>query len=392
MADGLAQTDYDDLVESAMSLMYTLTLENVTLLQSGKLEAFVEDETRDLLLVSLDDEDHVENAITDAERYLAEYLLVPRQSSCPARAQPTTTVEHIGMLRDQPQPEQGTPAWYTFRHDHLTASNIWKCLGSEANINSLIREKCEVADPKRYSSVSLDSTLHWGHKYEPVSIAIYEALYGTTVSEFGCIPSPVRDYLAASPDGINTDPESDRFGRMVEVKNIVNREITGIPKPEYWVQMQMQMAVCELEFVDFIETRFTEITQAEFCQQDPGTTKQFGYMALFMTESGSPVYEYGDIQENVEKYDSWNAKVMSQHADKQWLKNVFWELDEISIVEVRFNRQWFVAALPFFDRCWSQIKVRRETETHISSPRKRRKTDHPSVQETHELKCLIDIT
>ena len=46
---------------------------------------------------------------------------------------------------------------------------------------------------------------------------------------------------------------------MLEIKNIVNREITGIPKKEYWVQMQMQMEVCAIyEECDFLETRFKE--------------------------------------------------------------------------------------------------------------------------------------
>ena len=30
--------------------------------------------------------------------------------------------------------------------------------------------------------------------------------------------------------GINVDKKSPLFGRMLEIKNIVNREITGIPK------------------------------------------------------------------------------------------------------------------------------------------------------------------
>jgi hypothetical protein len=42
---------------------------------------------------------------------------------------------------------------------------------------------------------------------------------------------------------------------MLEIKNVVSREITGIPKPEYYVQMQLQMEVCDLEECDFLETK-----------------------------------------------------------------------------------------------------------------------------------------
>ena len=54
------------------------------------------------------------------------------------------------------------------------------------------------------------------------------------------------------------DNKNDRYGRMLEIKNIVNRDITGIPKKAYWVQMQLQMEVCDLEECDFLETRFKE--------------------------------------------------------------------------------------------------------------------------------------
>ena len=35
-------------------------------------------------------------------------------------------------------------------------------------------------------------------------------------------------FIGASPDGINTDPNNSRYGRMLEIKNIVNREINYI--------------------------------------------------------------------------------------------------------------------------------------------------------------------
>ena len=78
--------------------------------------------------------------------------------------------------------------------------------------------------------------------------------------DFGCIPHKEFKNIGASPDGINTDPKSSRYGRMVEVKNRFSESvpITGIPKEEYWIQMQLQMNVCELNECDFLETRFKQ--------------------------------------------------------------------------------------------------------------------------------------
>ncbi len=91
-----------------------------------------------------------------------------------------------------------------------------------------------------------------------MSVLIYEDMYKTTVEDFGCLPHDLHSCMGASPDGINVDLKSERYGRMLEIKNIVNRVINGIPKEEYWVQMQWQMEVCNLDECDFLETRFTE--------------------------------------------------------------------------------------------------------------------------------------
>ena len=91
-----------------------------------------------------------------------------------------------------------------------------------------------------------------------MSVLIYEHLFNTQIEDFGCIKHDSHYFIGASPDGINVDISSPRYGRMLEIKNIVNRVINGIPKKEYWVQMQSQMEVCGLDECDFLETRFIE--------------------------------------------------------------------------------------------------------------------------------------
>ena len=161
--------------------------------------------------------------------------------------------EKLTILSSKPQPEQRSNEWFLFRHSVLTASNAWKAFGSQATQNQLIYEKCLPINVEKYKSnpVSTDSPLHWGQKYEPLSVMIYEKVYGTVVKDYGCILHDKYDFIAASPDGINDDINTPLFGRMLEIKNIVNREITGIPKFEYWIQMQLQMETCNLNECDF---------------------------------------------------------------------------------------------------------------------------------------------
>ena len=92
-------------------------------------------------------------------------------------------------------------------------------------------------------------------------------MFDTVVDEYGCIESDDYDYLAASPDGINVKIDNPRYGRLLEIKNPTSREITGIPKKEYWVQMQMQMEVLNLDECDFLETSFKEYkTENEYLE------------------------------------------------------------------------------------------------------------------------------
>jgi len=152
----------------------------------------------------------------------------------------------ITELQSRYQPVQRTPEWYEYRHGLITASSLYKALGSESQINSLIREKNKPYVPQKMNYFS-QNPRQWGTVHETISIMIYCQLFSTSISDFGCIQHDKYPIIGASPDGINTDPSSDRYGRMIEVKNIVNREITDKPKEDYWIQMQIQMETCDLD-------------------------------------------------------------------------------------------------------------------------------------------------
>ena len=197
--------------------------------------------------------------------------------------------KQIDILRNIPQPDQRTNAWYEFRYDLLTASNIWKGLSGQSYINSLIYEKCKPLDLQKYNRINMGSPLHWGQKYEPLSVIIYEDKYKTKVEDFGCIKDDKTDFLGASPDGINVDPNSKIFGRMLEIKNRFSDSvpITGNPKRDYWIQMQFQMGVCKLNECDFLETKFVEYNSKEDFDNDgtlhiPTMKNKKEYLCVFL--------------------------------------------------------------------------------------------------------------
>ena len=289
----------------------------------------------------------------------------------------------LNTLHAVPQPEQRTPEWYAFRGRYLTASSAWKAFSTESALNQLIYDKCRAATAEPESragrGVNVDSPLHWGQKYEPVSVMWYERHYGTKVGEFGCIPHPTIPCLAASPDGINIDPKNARYGRMLEIKNVVSREITGIPKKDYWIQMQLQMAVCGLHECDFLETKFSEYDNEEDWEAD-GTPslssdgKMKGRIIQFMDLNG-PSYEYQPLGLVPADVIAWEKSVHEAHAGDTWIRDIFWKLEVVSCVLVEFNACWMSAAEVRLRATWDVIQLEKQTGFEHRAPQKRKRVE-----------------
>jgi putative phage-type endonuclease len=311
----------------------------------------------------------------------------------------------LAHIRAKPQPDQRTPEWYEFRHNLLTASNAWKAFESQACINQLIYEKCKPLQPvveREY--VNTASPMHWGQKYEPVSRMIYEHLYKTKVADFGCLKHDVHAFLGASPDGINVDPTSQRYGRMLEIKNIVNREITGIPKKEYWIQMQLQMETADLNECDFLETQFSE--EGEGCDMNVPTNAALmtGTMIYFMKD-GRPHYEYEPIGCTRAETEAWFNDAMERNQDHMWMKTIHWRLEKMSCVLILRNKFWVQHAIGVLANLWQTVeKERTNPQDHeLRAPKRRTATNvvtnnfmqswlkNTNPEPVNERKCLIDM-
>src|SRR6185312_2631385 len=152
--------------------------------------------------------------------------------------------------------------WYAARKGKITASSVATLLyRDDKTCDSYIKTYGLESTFKKDSTASANPFQHreetiqekaggkskfmgnvatyWGQKYEPVATALYEQRTGTNIMEFGLIPHRTIPFLGASPDGIT--PE----GRMLEIKCPYRRKITGIPPFYYWIQVQIQMEVCD---------------------------------------------------------------------------------------------------------------------------------------------------
>jgi len=433
------------LCESIFHLLYDYINENPTSIAEPDFHETMMDDMNEILDVQFEDllEKHkselffspihsskrqeIERMEEFIEETLDEVVDIFYQNIMPPRSHPGTFIKNIlkekdierisqqiQYLRNKYQPAQRTPEWYETRHRLITASNAYKAFESQSQKNQLIYEKCQpIKMDNSAVQVNVNTPFHWGQKYEPVSVKFYEKLFKTVIGDFGCIQHDTYLFIGASPDGINVDPLSPRFGRLLEIKNIVNREIDGIPKKEYWIQMQLQMETCNLDECDFLETRFVEykdddedstntlhLTASNKFLMDgtfDKTAKEEykGIILYFAKTNGNPHYEYMPFEiDTYAKFVYWEHETIEkcQQQELTWIKNLYWRLEEISCVLVERNYLWFKNNIEGLASLWNIVEKERETGYEHRAPQKKKQTSNLiDIQSNPFEKCLIQI-
>jgi putative phage-type endonuclease len=417
-----------ELVETALYLMEEYMDENPNVIADPNFHEILLEEIKDMFYIQLEnhilDSDYVEDDMNDLledafhiyittfhpERSIQENTDDEDAETSELDEEEMNVLEQkIQSLRELPQPVQRTPDWYKFRWNLITASNAWKAFGpSQSTVNQLIYEKCQplkdftIETTEEVVMVNTNTTLHWGQKYEPLSVLIYEHMYDSKVEDFGCIQHPVYKFIGASPDGIIVQSNTGRYGRMLEIKNIVNREINGIPKKEYWIQMQLQMEVCDLDECDFLETKFVEYSDYESYRMDSSkavfagnefnsyvTTADGNYkgiIAYFHTKEGKPHYEYMPFDKwTPDDIASWEENMVHKYESPPYnyifTKFIYWRLEKLSCVLVSRNKDWFKNNVGQLEKVWKTIEEERITGYQHRAPVKRAKKEHVNSYE-----------
>jgi putative phage-type endonuclease len=187
----------------------------------------------------------------------------------------------VSALLLKPQYAQRTPEWFAQRKTRVTASEVANCLvyneiACREYMNQFPHVTMKLNDKpinsyqsymeyliQKCNNVPFTdnvSTLH-GKKYEDVACALYTRIKDKDVYDFGLINHPRLKWLAASPDGITND------GVMLEIKCPNKRKIKDNETPlMYWIQMQIQMEVCNLNECDYLECEIEQVSENDFFQ------------------------------------------------------------------------------------------------------------------------------
>ena len=294
--------------------------------------------------------------------YHCEHL---RLSEDVAKYNITKKLDDVRLLNES-TPKQRTPEWYKCRYNMMTASNLWQALNTDAQRNRLIYDKCKPLDFGYTENkwVNTDNSLHWGVKYEPLTALIYEKITDAKVEEFGCIQHTKYPFIGASPDGIVTNLDSPLYGRMLEIKNIYNRDMNGIPSEAYWIQIQIQLECCNLDVCDFVETRFKEYNSHVEFFEESNKERIRGLILHFIPKDGKsnvPLYKYMplDISLNENSIDEWTSQCKNEMPEYAIYTKIYWYLDEVLMSTVERNQVWFKSALPIIKETWEIIERER---------------------------------
>ena len=298
----------------------------------------------------------------------------------------------FSIINSHKNHQQRTNEWYVFRWSHLTASDLAKALGEKGDKSrwDLIHQKSMSLDMyiRQRESFSLGGqpAIQHGVCFEAVAISLYELKNNLKVKEYGCLPHLYIDYLAASPDGICesrlTNP--DYHGRMLEIKCPYSRVITGIPKLEYYMQVQLQLEVCDLEYCDFLECDIrTYNNMTEFLQDSPKDKTSYCY-----TKSGNRkgvIYEYREKGGNSSKYKYCPLEYTCEEVS-HWIKKTkeeilsnlvncgigckYWWIEEYNIVLIKRDQEYFDNMKIKLDDFWKLVMYYKNEDKFIELEQK----------------------
>ena len=272
--------------------------------------------------------------------------------------------QQVITLQKVPLPEQRSDEWFEFRKSRITASELATIFNANTFMSKeeLILSKCGYN--QEMDQFALDICQH-GVIFEPIATLLYEQKNNCTVIEFGCLPHPDYDYIAASPDGIT--PE----GVMLEIKCPMKRDIIGIPRIYYWYQMQLQLEVADLNRCDFLECDIQYYNDEKEFIMD--STEDSIYTSdAYNLNKGIIIEYYKNSKKQYVYYEPKNINSLTKEKElellKIWweeqidiilndeesdfLRTIYWKLVKYSCITVFRDREWFAESNPIIKNFW----------------------------------------
>jgi len=185
----------------------------------------------------------------------------------------------------RPQTTQHSVDWYAQRRNCLTASEFAHILDGRRGalmksklalaLDSATAATATAATPAPVAPIAISqpdgemNATSWGHRFESVVRSIYEIEMsgkGTVNDSLGRFTHTDIPWLKASPDGVVVS--GPLAGRLLEIKAPKSRKPGLFVPSDYYYQMQIQMEVCDMPAVDFVEAQFMQRPNIALTEED----------------------------------------------------------------------------------------------------------------------------
>jgi putative phage-type endonuclease len=269
------------------------------------------------------------------------------------------------MKKNKKCPPQRSPEWFKARNTRITASEAASCLFKSKNVCEIYANQFNIrnfkykdTEPLNHYETKEDYIIKkcsafygenvfkdsvftlWGKKYEEVANRLYCQLNNTNVIEFGLVSHPRLNWLAASPDGITPN------GIMLEIKCPKSRKIDETQVPiHYWVQTQIQLETCDLDFCDFFECEIDELqSEEQFINQNLNDKQAKGIILQIQNSDCEPKYIYPPIHIiSTQEYIDWknNTIIQEQQSHSYPVIPIYYFIKKYNNQRVERSKTWF---------------------------------------------------
>ena len=221
--------------------------------------------------------------------------------------------------------------WLTLRHNMITSSEVATILDCNHydNCKSLFNRKRQPLNPITLSSTSIA----WGEKYEPIAKLVFESITQEKVTDIGLVDHYLYPWLGASPDGVVSD------GRLLEIKCPFSRSIIQGRIPyHYWVQVQIQLEVCNFDECYFLQCKFEE--------------NQLNVVGSTNVEQTTEQKNTFTAQSTDQQHIQLNTKPFTGHH----LDGTRYALVGYTLDIIKRDREWFANNIKFLSGFWNKLQ------------------------------------
>ena len=262
-------------------------------------------------------------------------------------------------LQKIPEIIQRSDEWFSTRKKLITSSDFGQALnkGKFGSQKDFIMKKVNsIIENKNVYLQSDNPALKWGVMYEQVATDIYMKRNNVIVYEFGLMIHPDKKIIGASPDGIN------ELGVMLEIKCPFKRKIDGSVPEQYWMQIQGQLEVCNLNECDYVECKLIEYKNEKQFLEDTFTD---GILSNDFTEKGCIIeykdnsitkYLYNDINITALEVINWKKDIISKFDFTVEYSIKFWKLKEYHCKRVYRECDFFNKNIHNLEFIWDKIE------------------------------------